>query len=305
MDELLHFLLTQSPEPAPLDSLEAWWTRHLALALRFESPVDVAFAAGFAADRPGYAFASGYQSALRALLRGLPREQRYALCATEAGGGHPSAMTTRLTADGRLTGAKTFVTLGALAEVLLVVATEGQDARGRNRLRLVRVDARRPGVSLTPLPPLPFVPEVPHAELHLDGVALEPGDVLPGDGYARFLKPFRTVEDCHVFTAVLGWLFQVAWRSGWPEAAREGLLALGVMMRGLAGLDPASPATHLALGGALDLVRERLGALEPLWERVDVTTRERWGRDQALLRMAGKAREQRRESARGAFGRVE
>ena len=147
MDELLHFLLTEAPEPAPLDSLEAWWRRHLALALRFASPVDVAFAGGFTADRLGYAFASGYHSAVRALLPGLPREQRYALCATESGGGHPSAMTTRLTAAGRLTGDKTFVTLGSLADVLLVVATEGQDERGQYHARTAHVrDYDRHGV---------------------------------------------------------------------------------------------------------------------------------------------------------------
>ena len=214
-------------------------------------------------------------------------------------------MHTRLSRDDagawRLDGTKTFVTLGSSADELLVVAGEGQDAQGRNRLRLVRLNARRAGVSLTALPPPPFVPEVPHAELRLEGVAVEPEDVLPGDGYVRFLKPFRTVEDCHVFAAVLGWLLQVARRSGWPDETREGLLALAVMMRGMAALDPAAPEVHLALGGAMALLRERVAALEPLWERVDATTRERWERDRALLQVAGKVRALRLESARRAL----
>ncbi|MBM7117935.1 acyl-CoA dehydrogenase family protein [Archangium primigenium] len=302
MDELSRFLLSQPPEPPVLDSVDAWWTRHLALALRFSTPVDVAFAGGFSADRLAYAFASGYHSALRALLPGLPREHRYALCATEAQGGHPAAMATRLSGPSggpwRLEGTKTFVTLGRAADELLVVATEGQDERGRNRLRLVRLDARRAGVSLSDLPPPPFVPELPHAELRLEAVEVRPGEVLPGDGYERFVKPFRTVEDCHVFAAVLGWLLQVARRSGWPDETREGLLALGVMLRGLALAHPAAPETHLALAGAMDLLRGQLEALAPLWERVDVTTRERWERDRLLLQVAGKARAKRRESAR-------
>jgi len=302
MDELLRFLLTQSPQPAVLDSVDDWWKQHLALAMRFSSPVDVAFAGGFAADRMAYAFASGYHSALRTLLPGLPREHRYALCATEAQGGHPSAMNTRLTGPSggpwRLDGTKTFVTLGRAADELLVVATEGQDERGRNRLRLVRLDSRRAGVSLRDLPPPPFVPEVPHAELLLEAVVVEPGEVLPGDGYERFVKPFRTVEDCHVFAAVLGWLLQVARRSQWPDDVREGLLALGVMLRGLAQADPSAPETHLALGGAIDLVRGRIEALAPLWERTDAPTRERWERDRLLLQVAGKVRAKRRETAR-------
>ncbi|MFY0579277.1 hypothetical protein ACN28S_37890 [Cystobacter fuscus] len=92
---------------------------------------------------------------------------------------------------------------------------------------------------------------MPHAELRLEAVAVELGEVLPGDGYVRFLKPFRTVEDCHVFAAVLGWLLQVARRSGWPDEVREGLLALAVMMRGLAQMDPASPEVHRRSGGRL------------------------------------------------------
>lgn len=302
MDELLRFLLTESPTPAPLGSVEDWWTRHLQLSSRFSLPVDVAFAGGFAADRLGYAFASGYHSALRTLLPQLLPQHRYALCVTEAGGGHPAAMQTRLTGsvDGplRLDGTKAFVTLGTAADELLVVASEGQDAQGRNRLRLVRIDSRRAGVTVTELPETPFVPEVPHAELRLHEVAIAPEEVLPGDGYERYVKPFRTVEDCHVFAAVLGWLLQVARRSGWPDEVREELLALAVMMRGLAQADAASPAVHLALAGAIDLFRKRVDGLGPLWEQVDTPTRERWERDRLLLNVAGKVRAKRRETAR-------
>ncbi|PTL78731.1 acyl-CoA dehydrogenase family protein [Vitiosangium sp. GDMCC 1.1324] len=302
MDELLRFLLTESPVPEPLGSVEDWWTRHLRLSSRFSLPVDVAFAGGFAADRLGYAFASGYHSALRSLFPSLAREHRYALCVTEAEGGHPAAMNTRLTGSGegslRLEGSKAFVTLGTAADELLVVASEGEDAQGRKRLRLVRIDSHRPGVTLTELPPTPFVPEVPHAELHLHEVTVASGEVLPGDGYERYVKPFRTVEDCHVFAAVLGWLFQVARRSGWPDEVREELLALAVTMRGLAQMDPASPAVHLALAGAIDLCRRRVDGLEPLWAQVDAPTRERWERDRMLLNVAGKVRAKRREVAR-------
>jgi hypothetical protein len=302
MDEILRFLLTESPAPAPLGSVGDWWAQHLRLASRFSLPVDVAFAGGFVADRLGYAFASGYHSALRSLLPELPREHRYALCVTEAEGGHPAAMHTRLTGSGegpqRLEGTKAFVTLGTAADVLLVVATEGQDEQGRNRLRLVRLDARRPGVTVTELPPPPFVPEVPHAELRLHAVEVAPDEVLPGDGYTRYVKPFRTVEDCHVFAAVLGWLLQVARRSGWPDEVREELLALAVTMRGLAQAAPASPAVHLALAGAIDLFRRRVDGLGELWARVDAPTRERWERDRLLLNVAGKVRAKRREAAR-------
>ena len=301
MNDALRFLLTESPEPLPLDSVDTWWRRHLELLARFPAPADLALTGGFRADRLGFAFASGYHAAHRFLFPMLPADRPCALCATEPAGAHPSAIQTRLTDTGsgpRLTGEKAFVTLGTRAELLLVVATEGQDAQGRNRLRMVVVDAKRPGVRVTALPELPFVPEVPHAELVLEDVAVAPDEVLPGDGYARYLKPFRTVEDCHVHLALLGWLFQVARRSGWPEPVREELLALAVLMRGLAQADPEDAATHLALGGALDLAKRALERCEPLWAQVDAPTRERWERDRKLLGVASKVRAKRLETAR-------
>lgn len=301
MDELLRWLLTAAPQPRSLEGVAEWWASHLETESRFTSPADVALAGGFVADRLAYAFASGYQAAFRALVPELPRGRRYALCATESGGGHPSALQTRLSPGPEgtwsLEGTKTFVTLGTAADELLVVASEGQDAQGRNRLRLVRVEPRRPGVGLTELPAAPFVPELPHAGLRLNAVPVSAGDVLPGDGYERYLKPFRTVEDCHVLSAVLGWLLQVARRSDWPEQTREQLLALAVTLHSLAGEAPDSPAVHLALAGALELMTQRIAALEPLWDRVDAPTRERWTRDRALLLVAGKVRAKRRETA--------
>jgi acyl-CoA dehydrogenase len=286
----------------PLGSVEDWWRQHRGLASRFPATVDVALAGGFLADRLGFAFASGYHAALRSLVPKMPADHRAALCATEAGGAHPSAIQTRLSggAEGplRLSGSKAFVTLGTEAETLFVVASEGQDEQGRNRLRMVMIDAHRSGVHLSALPPAPFVPEIPHAELELRDVAVSPDEVLPGDGYARYLKPFRTVEDCHVHAAFLGWLLQVARRSGWPERVQDEALALAVTFRGLALADPTSSAVHVALGGALDLCQRLVSAVEERWPQVDAPTRERWERDKALLGVAGKARAKRREVAR-------
>lgn len=303
MDEILRFLLTTPPRPASLGSLEDWWRQHLGLASRFPVPVDLALAGGFLADRLGFAFASGYHAALRSLFPRMPAEHRAALCATEAGGAHPSAIQTRLSgASGegplRLSGSKAFITLGTAADTLFIVASEGVDEQGRNRLRVVMIDAHREGVHFTAMPPMPFVPEVPHAELELRDVVVSPEEVLPGDGYTRYLKPFRTVEDCHVHAALLGWVLQVARRSGWPERVQDEALALAVAMRGLALADPASPAVHVALGGALELSQRFVRGLEEWWPQVDALTRERWERDKGLLAVAGKARAKRHEVAR-------
>jgi len=181
--------------------------------------------------------------------------------------------------------------------VLLVVASEGEDEAGRNRLALVRVPADRAGVSLRPLPPVAFVPEVGHAALRLCDVRVEPAERLPGDGYERYLKPFRTVEDCHVHGALCGWLLQVGRRCGWPRAVLEEVLLLLCALRPLALAPPGDAAVHVALGGVLAGTARLLRELEPLWQQVEEETRRLWERDRPLLSVAGRAREQRLAAA--------
>lgn len=288
---LLDHLLTADPSPAPIADVDAWWAR--VQDLPFEESGARAAAGGFAADRLGWAFASGYQAALRRLVPGL--DGKVALCATEAEGNRPRHIETRLE-DGRVTGTKSFVTLGTAADRLLVVATDGVDAAGRNRLKVVVVSADAPGVTVRAQPELPFVPEIDHATLVLEGA---PGEVLPGDGYADYVKPFRTVEDLHVHAALYGWLIQIGRRAGWADELLEGAFTLLTATVGLCGADPSSVGVHRALGGILDGTLDLLEATEPAWAAVDEETRGRWARDQPLLRVAGSARAARLAKARG------
>lgn len=304
MDLWTH-LLTAAAQPALIDGVAAWRARHdeagAGLASPFTTPFDRAVAGGFAADRLGYAFLSGYQEALRHLL---PEHGHggalAALCATEEGGAHPRAIRAALRPDGDgwvLSGEKRWTTLGTEAELLLVVASIGQDEAGRNRLAVVCVPADRAGVTRELAPPPPFIPEIGHARLHLREVAVGPHELLPGDGYEAYLKPFRTIEDLHVHGALLGWLMQIARRAGAPRALREELLLLLIGLRGLAAAPPLSPATHVALGGAIASVARLLREAEPLWQGLDEAERARWERDRPLLQVAGAARAQRLEAA--------
>lgn len=124
--------------------------------------VERAALGGRVAATLGWSFACGYEAALRRLMPSLGGELA-ALCASEDGGGaHPRNIRTTLTpAQGGwlLDGRKSWVTLGASADVLLVVASKGADAQGRNRLRVARVPSTRAGVTLEGAAPLPFVPE--------------------------------------------------------------------------------------------------------------------------------------------------
>jgi len=299
LDALLRFALDPAVVPPEVESVETWWDATTAHRARWELPVDRAFAGGVAADRLGFAFAGGYAEALRALVPGLVGIS--ALCATEQGGNHPRAIRTTVTPASpghyTLTGHKRWATLASAASSLLVVASTGLDATGKNRLRVVRVPTTAPGVTLLPAS-VPFVPEIPHAEVVLEQVRVTDADLLPGDGYDAYLKPFRTLEDLHVHAALAGYLVGVARRRGFPRELLEQLLAVAIATRALAAADTTAATTHLALAGLLDLVTRIVVDVERVWAASPDAEHARWQRDRALLQVAGKARTARRERAR-------
>jgi hypothetical protein len=275
-------------------------------ALACDDTVERAALGGARADGLGWAFACGYEAAVRRLGPAVKSEGHLvALAATEEGGGHPRAIKTALTksADGRaweLTGEKGFVTLGTDADVLLVVASVGQDDQGRNRLRVARVPSNRDGVTLEAGTALPFAPEIAHARLKLRAVRVADDEVLSGDGYDDLLKPFRTLEDTHVLAAAVGWAIGVGKASGWERAWTERAVATLVSLRAIGQADPSSPATHIALAGALDLARSLLSSAP--WDKTTEATRTRWERDRPLLDVAQRVRAARLEAAWRACG---
>ncbi|HEY3822712.1 MAG TPA: acyl-CoA dehydrogenase family protein [Polyangiaceae bacterium] len=270
-------------------------------ARAIDDTVERAALGGLSADGVGWAFACGYEAALARLDPPATRAGSLAaLCATEEGGGHPRAIRTTLTpqnAGGRyeLTGRKAWVTLGTEAEVLLVVATTGLDGEGRNRLRVARVPSTRAGVRIEAGGATPFAPEIGHARAAFDAVLVDEAELLPGDGYATVLKPFRTIEDTHVTAAVLGWGIGVGRRSAWERAWLDEAVVLVVALRSIGAAHPADPGVHIALAGALAATKRLLDAAA--WDRVEPSVRAGWERDRPLLEVASTVRAARRESA--------
>ncbi|HEX2685920.1 MAG TPA: acyl-CoA dehydrogenase family protein [Kofleriaceae bacterium] len=299
MDALLRFVLDPAHRPLAIEELRGWWDATAALRATWTDPFDRAFAGGACADRIGFAFVCGYTEALRALVPDLLPGSITALCATEEGGAYPRAIHTRLVKVGpgryELSGRKKWATVASTASSLLVVASTGEEG-GKNRLRVVRVRADAPGVRLRSSTAV-FVPEIPHAEVEFDGVIASDADVLPGDGYDAYLKPFRTIEDIHVHAALAGYLIGVARRRGFPRDLQERLLVLAVATRSFAHADPKAATTHVAFAGLLEVVHRLVGEIESLWAAVPDAEWSRWQRDRALLRVASSARAARRERA--------
>ncbi|HEY5924631.1 MAG TPA: acyl-CoA dehydrogenase family protein [Kofleriaceae bacterium] len=300
MDIIRALLAAQPPAAA---TLAEWWAATAAVRRAYETPVDRALVSAAFADRLGFAFTAGYQAALTHLFP--IGDGVYSLCITEATGNSPRDIATTLEPSNSpgmfvMNGRKKWATGAPLADGLIVAAKVGTDAEGRNQIRLARIGAQAPGVSLTPSN-APFVPEIPHAEVGLTNVAVLEADVLPGDGYDEYIKPFRTVEDAHVHAALVGYLIGVARRKRFAREVIERLAALAITTRAAALADAKAASTHVMLGGVFALIAHEVAGLEAPWAASPDEEWHRWQRDRALLQVAGKAREARRAKAWTSF----
>lgn len=263
-------------------------------------PLESAVRIAARADRLGQAFAVGYPAALEHLVPGV--KLPCALCVTEAGGNSPRAIETALEASGdayELSGTKTFVTFGTLAQSLIVATRVGDKPDGRPDLAVVHIPATRNGVILEELPPTPFMPEVLHARVTFESVAVRRDERLPGDGYLEYVKPFRTIEDLHVVAAMLGYVLGLARRAGGaPRLVAEASAHL-VSLAGLRQGPPLDPRIHVALHGCYERVAEMLESSDfrQLLDAASEPERARWERDAKLLSIAHKPRQARFVSA--------
>ncbi len=264
-------------------------------------PFTAAVAVASQVDRLGFAFAVGYPAALEHMVEGV--RLPCALCVTEANGNSPRAIETTLERKGdryELRGTKTFVTFGSYAETLIIVARVGEKPDGRPDLAVVRIPSSRDGVVLQELPETPFMPEVPHTSVQLDGVEVLANERLPGDGYLDYVKPFRTIEDIHVLGATLSYLVGLARRTRAPTTLIAELSADLVALDRLRDGPPLDPRVHVALHGVYRHVTRFVGSEDfaRLLDSAPDDEQDRWERDQALLRVASKARHARFERAK-------
>lgn len=269
-------------------------------------PVDRAVVGGFVADCIAFAFAAGYCSALQSLVPSLPENTITCFCISEDGGGHPRAIKSQLVPvlndAGQakaftLNGKKKFITCAKEADLFLVAASAGISDDGKNSIRIMTIDSKTPGIRIVPMKNLHLVPEISHCELIFTDVKILEIDLLPGDGYTDYIKPFRTVEDLHISAGILGYLFKNACRYDWGTDIKESILGRIASVRNLALCSPTAPAVHIVTGDVLNQIKELFTRLEPFWVKVGGQAKQAWDRDKILMNIADKVRTRRLQTA--------
>ncbi len=244
----------------------------------------------------GQAFSIAYRSALQALLPSLNPQQWAAMCVTEVKGNHPKQLETYVTADGVVTGHKSFVTMGGHAQQLIVVAkTDGSQVNQVDRptLKAVLLQQSAKGIQIHALDNIKLVPDVPHASMTLDDAQ---GVILPGDGHTDYSKRFRYLEDIHVLISFVALILSTSVRYGLPSKITEQCILLTSALVSQKLLD--EPWQHLHLSEAFKNFEMIVLAFEENFEQLPVTFKADWLRDKKLFSLANKARQVRAEKAR-------
>jgi hypothetical protein len=275
--------------------LEEWYATLLATLGEGVTPFELALLGGRLAKTPGLAFLAGYQGALRALWPSAPWTLG-AMCVTENRSVRPADMQMRL--EGlSLSGRKDFVTAADAADWLLVAARSELPGASPHIALCVAYNGA-PGVSVKVLPPLSLMPDVSHGRLHLDAAQCER---LPGDGWDAYAKPFRTLEDLHVLTAQLAWLYGVGCDNAWPQPLKLRLLALLASCAEITRQGINEPATHLLLAGVFDQFSHLRAEIDAAMDAGEPHWQDLWKRDSSLLEIARAAREKRLHNALAAL----
>lgn len=280
-------------------SLIHWFEQFKSTTADLDSSLDRAVLGGRTSTCMAYAFAAGYQSAIHALFN-IADMELSSLCVSEAQGNHPRTIASTLSQyQGHwcLNGSKTFITGGQEARHLYVVCNTGQTENDRPVLKMLTLPANLPGIEITDATVLPFVPEVSHGAAHFNEVQVDQTQILPGDGYQDYVKPFRTLEDIHVFAAILGFLLGQALESKWPTSRIESIFALTITLRSISQMPVSKATTHIALAGCRSQMDSLIEQVEQDFKQFSPNQYANWQRDKALLTIASKAHVKRTEKA--------
>lgn len=260
-----------------------------------------AVAAGCRAGQLAFAFAGGYQAALRRLLPTLAPDAFAALLLSEGKRQRPDELLTTLTplADGsfRLDGEKSYVAGGEAADCLLVVARHGVATDGRVKSALVVLPGHAPGIVHSARSETAFLPALPHGRARFEGVGVMQANILPGDGWVDYARPFRTLEDIHVSAAVAAHLAVNAVRRNFPDDLLASLLGCLVRLGECAARDVNAADNHVLLAAAERELQQAAVQVNALIAGVEDEFARDWRANHLLVALAAPARAKRLEKA--------
>lgn len=247
------------------------------------------------ADRLAWAFFSGYQGAIQAAFHtGVGTVG--AFCANEAQRKITDIETSLEDRDGRLllSGGKSW-TLAEPEELTLFVLARPADgpAKGPGSLSIVRLPIRSPGVGTEPLQAQLVIPELPQAAVRFEGAQVSPSDVVQGDGYADYAKPFRMHEDVFVTGCAIAYLLRESQVGSWPTAWVERAIAVVSLLALCSRNDASQGGGIILVAGALSIAGDVIRDAEMQWTKSQESARARWMRDRPILALGKEVRRQR------------
>lgn len=208
-------------------------------------PFDKAIFGGFSCQQFSFAFMAGYQAALAHMFPTIAPNQLKALCVSEEKGGHPKAIQTTLI-NNQLNGLKTYITAGSDVEHLLVLCKTDEIVDGRLLLKMVHLPKSTDKLDIIDFE-LSFMKEVKHGKLSMKDIPIAENQILTGDGFSDYTKPFRTLEDICVSAAYHAMLLRQAIDYKWDDHLRDRLLLNIYTLKNLLSLPLLATETHLLL----------------------------------------------------------
>lgn len=281
---------TASAAPAGPADFSGWRAE-----LRVEGdPFAAAVRFGLVAGQLAFAFAGGYQAALRRLLPALPATAFGALLLSEGRRQRPDELQTTLTALGdgryRLDGEKSYVTGATAADPLLVVARNGVAPDGRVLSALLVLPPGLPGIRQEAGRDLGFLAALPHGRARFEAVEVAGSMFAPGDGWTAYARPFRTLEDVHVQAAVAAHVAGEALRRDWPAPLVASLAGCLARLAQCAQYAPDDPHGHLLLAAAERELQQAAAQVNELVAGQDDPFARDWRANHLLVALAAPAR---------------
>jgi len=221
------------------------WAKTYYQLVKDMPPFEKAILGGFSCQQFSFAFLAGYQAALAHMFPTIAPNKLKALCVSEEKGGHPKAIQTTLI-DNQLSGLKTYVTAGSDVEHLLVLCKTDKTINGRPQLKMVHLPKGAEDTALINFE-LSFMKDIKHGKLTMEGTQITESQILAGDGFADYTKPFRTLEDICVSAAYQAMLLRQAIDQQWADKLRDQILLNIYTLKNLLTLPLLAPETHLLL----------------------------------------------------------